>query len=118
MATVTELMQANLLEVFNERDDTRRAAAIDRTYVPEIVFADPESVVTGRTALDEKARGLLTSSPGFVFTAAGPVLVNHDLGHLAWNFGPAGQEPVASGIDIALVENGYIKSLWTMLLPG
>jgi hypothetical protein len=32
MATVAQLMQANLLEVFNERDDQRRRAAIERTY--------------------------------------------------------------------------------------
>lgn len=32
MATIEELMRANLLEVFNERDGDRRRAAIDRTY--------------------------------------------------------------------------------------
>jgi hypothetical protein len=118
MATVAELMEANLLRVFNERDDERRAKAIAETYAPDVTFADPEGVVTGRENLDAKAKGLLAESPGFVFSAAGPVLVNHDLGHLAWALGPEGEPPVVRGIDVALVENGVIKKLYTMLLPA
>ncbi|MEV6640466.1 nuclear transport factor 2 family protein [Amycolatopsis sp. NPDC051371] len=117
MATVAELMEANLLRVFNERDDERRRAAVAATYATDVTFADPEGVVTGHDDLDAKAKGLLEQSPGFVFTAAGPVLINHDLGHLAWAFGPEGAPPVARGIDVALVEDGRIKKLYTMLLP-
>ncbi|WP_410671809.1 nuclear transport factor 2 family protein [Amycolatopsis sp. cmx-4-68] len=117
MTTVAELMEANLLGVFNERDDERRAKAIAETYAPDVTFADPEGVVTGHEDLNAKAKGLLEQSPGFVFAPAGPVLVNHDLGHLAWAFGPAGAPPVVRGIDIALVEDGRIRKLYTMLLP-
>ena len=116
MTAVAELMQANLLEVFNERDGERRRAAIARTYAPDVRFADPEEVITGHEALDAKAGRLLDESPGFVFSPAGAVLVNHDLGYLAWNLGPQGQPPVVRGMDIALVEDGVITSLYTMLL--
>ena len=44
-------------------------------------------------ALAAKAQQILDSSPGFVFSAAGPVRVNHDLGYLAWHFGPRGSRP-------------------------
>ncbi len=118
MATVAELMRANLLDVFNERDDERRAKAIAATYAADVEFADPEGVVTGHEALNAKAKGLLEQSPGFVFAPAGPVLVNHDLGHLAWEFGPEGAPPVVRGIDVALVADGVIKKLYTMLLPA
>jgi hypothetical protein len=104
MAAVVALMQANLLEVFNERDDERRRAAIARIYAADVAFSDPDEVVTGREALDAKAKGLLEESPTFVFSPAGAVLVNHDLGYLAWNLGPEGEPPVVRGIDIALVE--------------
>ena len=115
MAAVAELMRANLLDVFNERDDDRRRAAIARIYTDDVTFLDPDATVTGHEALDEKARRLLDESPDFVFTPGGPVLVNHDLGHLAWNLGPAGGEPVVRGIDIALVDNGRIARLYTVL---
>ncbi|WP_103348807.1 nuclear transport factor 2 family protein [Amycolatopsis sp. CA-128772] len=118
MATVAELMEANLLKVFNERDDERRAKAIAATYAADVTFSDPEGVATGHEELSAKARQLLAQAPDFVFAPAGPVLVNHDLGHLAWQFGPEGAPPVVRGIDIALVEAGVIKKLYTMLLPG
>jgi SnoaL-like domain len=115
MATVAQLMQANLLEVFNERDDQRRRAAIERTYGDDVTFSDPDEVVTGHAALDAKAKRLLDASPTFVFSPAGAILVNHDLGYLAWNLGPDGQPPAVRGIDIALVENGRIAHLYTLL---
>ena len=50
-----------------------------------------------------------------VFSPAGAILVSHDLGSLACNLGPAGEPPVVQGIDIALVENGLIARLYTLL---
>jgi hypothetical protein len=114
--TVEELMRANLLDVFNERDGERRRAAIARTYAPGVRFADPDEVVTGHEAIDAKVQKLLDSAPGFVFTAAGPIHVVQDLGHLAWGFGPEGGPPVVRGIDVAHVADGRITSVYTLLL--
>jgi hypothetical protein len=116
LPSIDELMHANLLEVFGERDPVRRKAAIGRTYAPDVVFSDPEGTVTGHDALDAKAQGLLDSSPGFVFTPGGSAHVVDDLGHLAWEFGPAGGPPVVRGADIALVRDGLIVRLYTLLL--
>lgn len=113
--TIAELMEATLHGVFGERDDAKRAAKAAEIYSEEIVFADPEGVVTGRDALIAKAKALLDGAPDFVFTEDGPVLQAQDLGHLAWTFGPPGAPPVARGIDIAIVEDGQIVSLHTLL---
>ena len=113
MATIEQLMQANLMEVFNQRDGEQRRAAISRTYAPAVQFSDPDEVVTGHEALDAKAQKVLDGAPGFVFTPAGPIQVSHDLGYLAWGFGPEGQPPVVRGTDIALVEDGFLESLGT-----
>jgi hypothetical protein len=118
MATIEELMRANLLEVFNERDEVRRREAIGRTYVPGVRFADPDDTVTGREALSAKAQKILDGAPGFVFSADGPVRVNNELGYLAWNFGPEGAAPVVKGVDIALVEDGLIATVYTLLTSG
>ena len=115
MATIEQLMQANLLEVFNERDGERRRAAIGRTYGSDVRFSDPDEVVEGHEALDAKAQKILDGAPGFVFSPAGPIQVNHDLGYLAWNFGPQGQPPVVRGVDIALVTDGLIHAVYTLL---
>jgi hypothetical protein len=116
VTTTEELMRANLLEVFNERDDERRAAAIARTYAPGVVFSDPDQTVTGHDELNAKARQILAAAPGFVFSPAGPVQVNHDLGYLPWSLGPEGEPPVVRGVDIALVADGLIARVYTLLL--
>lgn len=116
MATVPELMQATLMEVFNERDDAARRVAIARIYAPDVSFSDPDEVVTGHEALNSKAARLLQDAPVFEFRQLGPVLTSHDLGYLPWGLGPAGGDPVVRGLDIALIEDGLIKSLHTLLL--
>jgi hypothetical protein len=116
MATIEQLMQANLLEVFNERDGERRRAAIARTYAEGVKFHDPDETVEGHEALDAKAQQILDGAPGFVFSPAGPIRVNHDLGYLEWNLGPAGAPPVVRGLDIALVADGLITTVYTLLL--
>jgi hypothetical protein len=116
MATVAELMHQNLFDIFNERDPERRARAIALTYADDVVFHDPEGSVTGGKAVGDKAQGLLDQAPGFVFTARGPVYTSAGtLGVLAWQFGPADGDPVATGMDIALVENGLIQTLHTVV---
>ncbi|WP_431278821.1 nuclear transport factor 2 family protein [Leifsonia poae] len=112
---VLELMQANLHRVFDERDDLARRRAIEETYIPDIAFTDPEGTVVGFDAIDAKARGLLEGSPDFHFTEAGPIQVSGTLGYAPWNFGPSGGDPVASGVDIALVSDGRIVELHTLV---
>jgi len=114
--TIDRLMLANLLEVFGERDPERRRAAIARTYTEDVVFSDPDDLIVGRDAIDAKVQTLLDGAPGFVFSPDGAVLENHDMGYLAWNFGPEGHDPVVRGIDICFVRDGLIARAYTLLL--
>jgi hypothetical protein len=115
-AQIEALMRANLLDVFGERDPAKRRAAIARTYAEDVVFLDPDEVTTGHERLDAKAQRLLDGAPGFVFAEDGPVYVNHDMGHLAWAFGPADAPPVVRGFDTCFIENGLITRVYTVLL--
>lgn len=118
MTQIETLMHANLLEVFGERDPERRRAAIARTYTEDVQFVDPDEIVVGHEALDAKAQRLLDGAPDFVFSPAGPIYVSHDLGYLAWHFGPEGQSPVVSGLDIGFVVDGRITKIYTILTAG
>jgi len=109
-------MRATLFEVFGERDPQKRAAAIARTYADDVVFSDPDDVVTGHAALDAKAQAILDGAPDFVFAESGPAYSVQDLSYQAWVFGPAGGDPVVRGVDIGFVENGRIAKLYTLLL--
>jgi glycerol uptake facilitator-like aquaporin len=54
--TVSDLMEASLLRVFNERNAQRRARAIDTTYAPDVRWTDDLGTRVGREALEAKVR--------------------------------------------------------------
>lgn len=109
------LMRANLLEVFGERDPSKRLEAIHRTYTDDVVFADAEGVVQGYDALNAKAQQILDGAPGFVFRPAGEIYPVQDLGYLAWQFGPEGADPVVTGADMGFVRDGRLAKVYTVL---
>jgi len=113
--TVGNLMEANLLGVFNERDAQRRAVTIESTYATEVRWTDDEGTIVGREALEAKASALQSQMQGLVFSKASPVYQTPGLGYLAWKLGPDGGEAVASGFDVAVVRNDIISELYTVI---
>jgi hypothetical protein len=101
--------------VFSERDPERRLQVIARNYTEDVLWSDPDGTTEGHEAMNEQAQRLLDRMPGFVFCAAGPVHVSRDLGLLSFNVGVPQQPPAASGIDVALVRDGRIAVLHTLL---
>jgi hypothetical protein len=114
-ARIRELLLANLFAVFSERDPERRLEVIARNYTEDVIWSDPDGTTQGHEALNEQAQKLLDRMPGFVFSAAGPVHVSRDLGLLAFNLGVPEQPPAVSGFDVALVRDGRIAVLHTLL---
>jgi SnoaL-like domain len=114
-ATVSDLMEANLLGVFNERDARRRALAIESTYAPDVRWTDDEGTTVGREALEAKAIALQSQMHGLVFTKASAVYQTHGFGYLAWQLGPDGGDAVARGFDAAIVRDGLISDLYTVI---
>jgi SnoaL-like domain len=114
--TITELMHANLLQVFNERDTARRLAAIARTYADDVRWTDDDGVTTGREALNAKAVELQAKLGDLQFIAAGPAYHTTGLGLLAFNLvQPGSDAPQISGFDVAIVRDGVIAELYTVL---
>ncbi len=118
MLTVHELLDANLMEVFGNRDAASRRAAIDRIYTEDVVFIDPEETVTGRDAEEANAPTLHDGAPtAFMFAADGIPYADLDTGALPWAFGPEGA-PVVRGLDVITVREGLISELRTLLAPA
>ena len=98
-ANIPELMHANLLEVFNERDHARRRAAIARTYASDIRWTDDDGVTTGRAALDAKAEALQAKLGDLQFVAAGPAYQTIGLGYLAFHLVDSGGEGLPARVS-------------------
>ena len=115
-ATITELMHANLLEVFNERDAARRVATTEHIYADDIRWTDDDGVTTGRDALDAKAAELQARLGDLRFVAVGPVYQTLGLGYLAFQLvKPGSSAAEVSGFDVAIVRDGVIVELYTVL---
>jgi ketosteroid isomerase-like protein len=114
-ARIRELLLLNLFAVFSERDPERRLKAIVANYTEDVIWSDPDVTTRGHEEMNERAQEVLDSTPDFVFNAAGPVLVLRDLGQLAFNYGVPEQPPAVTGYDVALVRDGRIAVLYTLI---
>ena len=112
---IRELLLLNLFAVFSERDPERRLEVIAANYTEDVIWSDPETTTEGHESLNDRAQQLLERTPNFVFAAAGPVHVLRDLGYLAFVYGVPEQAPAAIGADVALVRDGRIAVLYTLL---
>ncbi|QIP14208.1 nuclear transport factor 2 family protein [Spirosoma aureum] len=113
--SAAQVLEDSLLKVWSERDQEQRLEEMARIYAADIVFYDADNGpgITGHQAIDSLIKKLQEQwPPEFVFTLLKPVVTNHGVSHAAWTLGAPNTKPAASGMDIALIENGLIKALY------
>ena len=115
---IPDLMSANLLRIFNERNRRRRAAAIRAMYAKDCFFADAIESVSGWDGVHDKVDRLHAAHPGFVFQPSGPAVAHHSLACQRWRFGPRDASDTITGIDVAIFEKGFIKALYVFIDGG
>jgi hypothetical protein len=117
--TVETLLMRNLLDVFGERDATKRQSAIAALWTADGVFADPHGRYVGYAAINNAVSQLHKKFPDFVFTPIGSPQTFFDVGRQAWGHGPAGQPPKVTGVDVVIARHGRIVALYAFIdTPG
>jgi hypothetical protein len=113
------LLQANLANVFNERDPGKRIGAIGELYREDaVLYEPPDTAAEGHVAISDAVTRLLASlPPDFAFAATGPALGHHGIGRLRWEAGPPNGPVAVSGMDIARFQDGRIQSLHVFIEP-
>jgi hypothetical protein len=117
LTEIARLMEANVLQVFNERDLARRREVIARIYTADVRWTDDDGTTVGHDALNTKAQQLHDGPlTGLVFVKKGAVYGTTGLGFLAFDLIAEGQDtPVLSGFDVAVIKDHRISELWTVL---
>jgi hypothetical protein len=116
MADIIQLMEKNLVEVWNQRDPALRLEAIKSLYTENAVLNEMGQEIIGYEAINRQVDNLLKSFPEeFEFTLQNPVSYNKDMGILSWTLGEKGKDAVQNGMDIAIFEGNRIKSLYVFL---
>ena len=113
---LVQLMEENLRQVWSERNADRRRKALEGIYAKDSTLFEVGEKISGYDAINEQVSTIVNAMPSeFVFTRLKPVIINNNIGRLIWGVGPKGQPPVATGMDVAVFENGKIKSLYVFL---
>jgi len=108
----------NLLEVFNEQDETRRLQILHELYVPEATFFEADASFIGYEAINQRVTEVLkTLPPNAFFRTAGAVTQNHNLARLPWTLGLEDGSVLASGMDIVTLEMERITALYIFIDP-
>lgn len=114
----SDLLERNLLSVFNERDPQRRIAAVSELYTVNAVMYEPENIVTGQTAISSTVGTFLGSlPPGFRFAPRGAAVGHHDIIGLRWTGSIPDGTVIVTGTDVAHLHGGRIASLYVLIDP-
>jgi hypothetical protein len=118
MENSAQLLEDSLLIIWNDRNAERRLQAMQHIYAADIHFYESDNgpAIVGYVRINEVIAGLQAQWPQeFEFEITQPATANHQVQHVGWNLGVPGQAPAATGMDVAIIENGKIKSLHLFL---
>ena len=108
----------NLLEVFNEQDETKRLQVLQELYVPEATFFEADASFRGHVAINQRVTEVLkTLPPDAFFRTAGVATQNHNLARLPWTLGLKDGTVLLSGMDIVTLERERITALYIFIDP-
>ncbi|PJR04082.1 nuclear transport factor 2 family protein [Avrilella dinanensis] len=104
------LMEENLAWVWSEREASDRMKSIQTIYTAESTLYHVGHQTTGYEAINESINNILAKMPAeFNFFKLKPVVINNNVGRLIWGMGPNIESIVATGMDIAVFEEGKIQ---------
>ncbi|MDR7127937.1 putative oxidoreductase (fatty acid repression mutant protein) [Algoriphagus sp. 4150] len=110
------LMEENLAQVWSQRDAFARLQSIRSIYTVDSALYHVGHKTTGHEAINESVNNVLDNMPSeFSFFKLKPVVINNNMGRLIWGLGPNKESIVATGMDIAVFEDGKIESLYVFL---
>ena len=113
---VKDLMKQNLFGVFGERDAAKRRSLIAKIWDRNGIFIDPHGRYVGHTAINDAAEQLRRRFPDFAFSELADGDAYGGVGRLAWGFGPAGEPPKITGLDVLVAsDDRRITALYTFL---
>jgi hypothetical protein len=110
------------LDIWNETDADKRAAAIAEVFTPDAPYIDPLAAVEGHEGIAAVIAGAQEQFKGLTFELLGDVDTHHNIARFRWGLvTEPGTEPIAIGFDVAVTgDDGRIKGVFGFLdkVPG
>jgi hypothetical protein len=100
------------IESWNQTDPRTRRGVIAQLWAADASYTDPLAEAHGHDEIDQLIAGAQAQFPGLVFRLLGPVDAHHQQARFTWGLGPAGEEPVVVGFDVAVTgQDGRLTSV-------
>ncbi|MXO06752.1 glyoxalase [Flavobacterium sp. HBTb2-11-1] len=104
----------NHLKIWNEKDEVKRKALLNKVYDTDIEMVDRHFVAEGIEDISKFIVELQAKNPDFRFTAKS-VETNHNIVRLYWQFGSKAKPSVVSGMDLFVIENNKVQKLYVFV---
>ena len=115
MITLSSLLERNLTEVFNQRNGTKRLAALRAVWALNGILWSAEGTYVGLREVGKAAADLLRRFPEFQFTPVGVVDEIPEAARMRLSFGVSGSSPALTGLDVVTARDGKIVQLYRFL---
>ncbi|KGO88447.1 glyoxalase [Flavobacterium rivuli WB 3.3-2 = DSM 21788] len=102
------------LEIWNEKDQDTRTAAMAKIYAKNIEMVDRSFIATGNDEISKFVEEVQKKNPDFKFMAKS-VEGHHNIIRLYWQFGPVSKPATITGMDIFVLENGKVKKMYVFV---
>ena len=100
MNDFTEIAE-RYIAMWNETHPTARRALVDELWAADARYVDPMVEITGRAAIDATVAAVQHQFAGLEFRLAGNVDAHHQQARFGWELGPAGDDALIVGFDVA-----------------
>ncbi len=108
---MNEILDA-YFKAWNEPDEGKRKAFLDKCWSDSGTYTDPLADVTGREALSQVIAQFHTQMPGASIVAASGLDQHHDRLRFAWKLRMEDGSNRIEGIDVAqMAEDGRLRSI-------
>jgi SnoaL-like domain len=107
------------IAMWNETEPDQRRELVARTVTEDASYVDPLMTGEGIDGISEMIAGAQRGYPGHRFALHSGPDVHHDRVRFSWSLASDGGQPVAIGIDFAiLAEDGRMRSITGFLEPA
>lgn len=108
-----ELVQRHL-EIWNEKDQARRNAAMAEIYAKNIEMIDRSFIATGNEEISKFVEEVQKKNPDFKFMSKS-VEGHHNIIRFYWQFGSISKPAAVTGMDLFVLENGKVKKIYVFV---
>jgi hypothetical protein len=103
------------LSTWNSSPGDDRAEDIAAVYTDDVFVGESGASYTGHGGVEQAISGLQSAIPGMTLSLRGGIQTAQDMSTYAWELGPGGAPPVATGRDVILVTGGRISRIYVVI---